>query len=478
MTDDSRFPTRSPLQGIPDSRMERLSDVARRVGGTLLGEDALLTRVISDTRQLRRGDLFVALQGEHFDGHDYVQRAASLGAAGALVSRAVDGGPGQVLAADSLEALQAYAKSWRQDFDLPLIGVTGSSGKTTTKQMLAAVCAARGPVLATEGNLNNHIGVPLTLLRLRAEHRSAVIEMGANHLGEIALLAGLARPDIGIVTQAGDAHLEGFGSRLGVARGKGELFAALDGRGVAVINRDDTYFDLWRELAGTATVLGFGLSERADVRAENIHGEPEHAPAATVFTLITPEGRQRVELPLPGRHNVLNALAAAAAGVALGLDLEAIAAGLGQVRPVAGRLNWLSTPHGARLLDDSYNANPTSLRAALDLLAGLPGERWLVLGDMRELGGDAPALHEEAGRSARALGIDRLFTVGALAQQAAAGFGAQAFHFDSADALIEALHEALAAGQAGQVALLVKGSRSSRMERVVAALTGSAVEAH
>jgi UDP-N-acetylmuramoyl-tripeptide--D-alanyl-D-alanine ligase len=349
--------------------------------------------------------------------------------------------------------------------------------------MLAAVCAARGPVLATEGNLNNHIGVPLTLLRLRQEQRSAVIEMGANHIGEIALLAGLARPDIGIVTQAGDAHLEGFGSREGVARGKGEMFTALSGalggRGIAVINRDDVYFDLWRELAGGSTVLSFGLSAQANVRAEDIHGQPEHAPTATVFSLITPQGRARVELPLPGRHNVLNALAAAAAGLALGLDVAAIAAGLGQVRPVAGRLSWMSTPQGARLLDDSYNANPTSLRAALDLLAGLPGSRWLVLGDMRELGGDEASIHEEAGRSARLLGIDRLYTVGALAQHAAAGFGAQARHFPSAEALIEAVREALGETDAGQVALLVKGSRSSRMERVVAALTGTTVaEAH
>ena len=471
---DSRLP-------IPDSsgRMEHLSGLARRVGGQLLGEDAAFARVVTDTRQLQRGDLFVALKGDRFDGHDYVLRAASLGATGSLVSQTVEGAAAQVVAADTLTALQTYAKSWRADFALPLIGVTGSSGKTTTKQMLAAVCAARGPVLATEGNFNNHIGLPLTLLRLRAGHQTAVIEMGASAGGEIALLAALARPDVGLVTQAGDAHLEGFGSREGVARGKGELFAALGGRGVAVINRDDAYFDLWRELAGGSTVLSFGLSPQAHVRAENIHGEPQHAPAVTVFTLITPQGRARVELPLPGRHNVLNALAAAAAGLALGLDVAAIADGLGEVRPVAGRLNWMRTLQGARLLDDSYNANPTSLRAALDLLAGLPGSRWLVLGDMRELGGDEAAIHEEAGRSARTLGIDRLFTVGALAQHAAAGFGSRARHFPTAEALIEALREELAAADAGQIALLVKGSRSSRMERVVAALTGNTVaEAH
>ena len=461
------------------SAMEQLSQAAQRIGASLLGADAPFERVVTDTRQLRRGDLFVALKGEHFDGHDYVLRAASLGAAGSLVSRQVEGAPSQIVAGDTLAALQDYARSWRGDFELPLIGVTGSTGKTTTKQMLAAVCAARGPVLATEGNFNNHIGVPLTLLRLRQDQRSAVIEMGANHGGEIALLADIARPDIGIITQAGDAHLEGFGSREGVARGKGELYTALGGRGVAVINRDDAYFDLWRGLAGNSTVLSFGLSAQADVRAENIQGQPEQAPTAMIFTLVTPQGRVRVELPLPGRHNVANALAAAAGGLALGLDLDDIAAGLGRMRPVSGRLSWMSTPQGARLLDDSYNANPTSLRAALELLAGLPGSRWLVLGDMRELGGDTEAMHQEAGRAARLSGIDRLYTLGPLAQHAAAAFGAQARHCTTAEALIETLREALAEVDASQVALLIKGSRSSRMERVVAALTGTTVaEAH
>ncbi|MDR3415678.1 MAG: UDP-N-acetylmuramoyl-tripeptide--D-alanyl-D-alanine ligase [Nevskia sp.] len=458
--------------------MEQLSALAHRVGGTLLGRDAEFTRVTSDTRQLQPGDLFVALKGERFDGHDYVLRAASLGAAGALVSRAVEGTVPQVLVQDTLDALQAYAQSWRADFELPVIGITGSSGKTTTKQMLAAVCAARGPVLATEGNLNNHIGVPLTLLRLRPGYRTAVIEMGANHLGEIALLAGVARPDIAVVTQAGDAHLEGFGSREGVARGKGELYTALGGRGVAVINRDDAYFELWRGFAGSAQVLSFGLSPQADVRAEHIHGVPEQAPTATAFTLVTPQGNCRVELGLPGRHNVMNALAAAAAGLALGIEPRQIAGGLARVRPVAGRLSWMHTVQGVRLLDDSYNANPTSLRAALELLAGLPGKRWLVLGDMRELGGDAAALHEEAGRHARALGIDRIYTVGELAQHAAAGFGAEARHFAGIDALIETLRDDLSGTAAGEAAVLVKGSRSSRMERVVAALTGQAAEAH
>lgn len=453
--------------------MERLSDVARRLGAERLGDDAAFARVVTDTRQIRPGDLFVALKGERFDGHDYVQRAHALGAAGAVVSRTVEGGGAQILVPDTLLALQAYAASWRRDFSLPVVGVTGSSGKTTTKQILAAVFAARGPVLATEGNLNNHIGVPLTLLRLRAEHRTAIIEMGANHGGEIALLAQLAQPDVGIVTQAGDAHLEGFGSRDGVAQAKGEMYSALHG-GVAVINADDVYAPLWRGLAADASRLSFGFSEAADVRASDLVGVPEQAPEATEFTLQAPAGSLRVRLPLPGRHNVANALAAAAAGIALGLSLEDIGAGLGRVAPVAGRLAWSRTREGARLLDDSYNANPTSLRAALALLAGLPGERRLVLGDMRELGADAEALHEDAGRAARALGIERLYTLGTLARHAADGFGTRALAFEQLEPLVEALREDLGP----QVTVLVKGSRGARMERVITLLTGASAEDH
>jgi UDP-N-acetylmuramoyl-tripeptide--D-alanyl-D-alanine ligase len=394
--------------------MERLSDLARRLGAKRVGDDAAFVRVVTDTRQLQPGDLFVALRGEHFDGHDFVLRAASLGAAGCVVARQIAGSAAQVVVPDTLRALQDYATRWRNDAQLPVVAVTGSNGKTTTKQLLAAIAAARGPVLYTEGNLNNHIGVPLTLLRLRADHRTAVIEMGANHLGEIAQLAAIARPDIGVVTMAGDAHLEGFGSREGVARGKGELFAALEG-GVAVINADDPYAPLWRSLAQRASVLSFGVDAAADVRAERV----VLTATESSFRLVTPEGHAEVRLPLPGRHNITNALAAAAAAVALAISPDAIAAGLARVQPAAGRLSWRSTREGARLLDDTYNANPSSLRAALELLATLEPPRWLVLGDMKELGADAAELHEQAGRTARQLGIDRVYTVGALAQHAA-----------------------------------------------------------
>lgn len=447
--------------------MERLSDLGRRLEAPLHGRDARFTRVTTDTRQLAPGDLFVALRGERFDGHAFLEQAHQAGAAGALVAEAQPSNLPQVIVPDTLEGLQAYAVSWRGDFHIPVVAVTGSNGKTTVKQMLAAILAQRGPVLATVGNLNNHIGVPLTLLSLREEHKTAVIEMGANHPGEIARLAEIARPDVGVVNNAGDAHLEGFGSREGVARGKGELFEALGEHGISVINADDDYAELWRGLAQGDT-LSFGLSEDADVRAVNPRGEPPEAPAAMEFELRTAEGRHGVRVPMPGLHNVRNALAAAACAVALGTDARDIAAGLLAVRPAPGRLAWRPALKGARLLDDTYNANPTSLRAGLELLATVRGRRWLVLGDMGELGRGAEQMHHAAGEEARALGIERLYTVGALAREAARGFGAGAVHFDDVGALVAEVRERLSP----EVAVLVKGSRSSRMERAVAGLTG------
>jgi len=452
--------------------MTTLADLARRVGGVLHGEDTGFARVVTDSRQLRRGDLFVALTGERFDGHDFVRRAFNLGAAGVLVARPLEGVPAQVVVASeggTLNALQAFAASWRADFSLPLIGVTGSAGKTTTKQMLAEILTALGPVLATRGNLNNHIGVPLTLCRLRAEHRVAVIEMGANHVGEIAALAALSRPNIGVVTLAGAAHLQGFGSRDGVAHAKGEMYAALDSGGVAVINADDVYAPLWRQLAGATRILSFGFDERAEIRAEAL----QLGTTQSRFTLHALQAKANVALALPGRHNVVNALVAAAAAVAAGVGVADIAAGLSRMQPVAGRGIWMQTAAGAAILDDSYNANPTAVRAALEVLAQRPGLRIAVLGDMGELGADAAELHRTVGAEARALGIDALYTLGALSVSTAHGFGEAAEHFDSMDALVAALRPQLGA----QVSVLVKGSRSARMERVVAALTGLPAEA-
>ena len=462
------------------STMETARAAAVRIGAALNGDQTLFERsfsgVSTDSRSVAPGELFVALSGPNFDGHAFVPKAVERGAAAALVSRAQDLPLPQLplpqlLVPDTLAALQAYAASWRAEFSLPLIGVTGSNGKTTVKQMLAAVLAPLGPVLATAGNYNNHIGVPLTLCRLRAEHRAAVIEMGANHRGEIAQLADIARPNIGVVTQAGDAHLEGFGSREGVARSKGELFAALADEAVAIINADDVQAPLWLELAGGSRVIRFGLSADADVRAEDIQGLPAEAPAEMHFTIHAFGARAAVRLPLPGRHNVLNALAATAAALAAGLELDQIAQGLAQVQPAGGRLSWKAGRHGTRVLDDSYNANPTSLQAALQVLAQCAPPRWVVLGDMAELGQDADELHVEAGFAARSLGVERLYSVGRYARSASVGFGRGGRDFADVDALARTLQDEIEPG----VSVLVKGSRSARMERVVAALTGSVV---
>jgi len=448
--------------------MELLSAAARRLNIELHGADARYLRVVTDTRAVQPGDLFVALKGDRFDAHDFVAEAAAKGAVGAIVSRPVEAAIAQLVVADTLLGLQQLAQSWRADFDLPLIGITGSNGKTTTKQLLAAVFAARGPVLATEGNLNNHIGVPLTLLKLRAEHRTAVVEMGASSAGEIALLARLARPGVGVVTQAGDAHLEGFGSREGVAHAKGELFEALQ-NGIAIINADDAYAGLWEKLAGDNRIVSFGFAAQAAVRAEDLLSTAE----GNRFTLLVPDGRATVHLPLPGRHNIANALAAAAAGHALGLSVSVIAGGLQNVERPKGRVVIHTTPGGARLIDDSYNANPTSLAAAMALLAKEPGHRVLVLGDMAELGPTAAELHARAGIEAKALGLNALLTLGPLSANAATAFGIGGRAFNTLDELIETLRAQLK----GATTVLVKGSRSARMERVVAALLEQHTEA-
>lgn len=445
--------------------MMMLAEACQLLDAELRHGDAEFARVVTDSRGIQPGDLFVALRGERFDAHQFVAQAHADGASAALVSEWVADGIPQLRVDDTLLGLQHLSRHWRQRFRLPVVAVTGSNGKTTSKQMLASIFAARGPVLATVGNLNNHIGVPLTLLALRAEHATAVIEMGANHHGEIASLAALAKPDIGLITQAGDAHLEGFGSREGVARAKGELFAALDG-GVAVINADDVYAPLWRQLAARASVISFGIDAAADVQAQQI----QLGVSGSRFVLRTPAGSASVNLPMPGRHNVLNALGAAACAIALGMEPEVIAAGLAQAQAAQGRLNWQQTPQGARLLDDSYNANPSSLRVGMELLAQLPGRRLLVLGGMAELGADAPQMHYAAGQLARELGLDGLFGMGPLAAEAVRGFGAGAYGFNTVDELAGALRDQLDA----DVVVLVKGSRSARMERVVAALTGDA----
>jgi len=442
----------------------RMSDVADATGGRLAGANAAIAGVSTDSRTIEPGMLFVALAGERFDGHEFVAGAARRGAAGAVVAKPVAGGLPQVVVPDTQAALTALAADWRSRSRTLVLGVGGSNGKTTTKEMLAAILAGAGPTLATRGNLNNHIGVPLTLLRLEPAHRYAVIEMGANHPGEIAALAALAKPSIALVTNAGDEHLEGFGDLAGVARAEGEMFAALGPGSTAVINADDPFCESWQATVPPGTrILRFGIDAPADVRAQAIAGRIESGAFATTFVLSVDDAEARLRLPLAGRHNVSNALAAAAAAHAAGVALAAIVAGLERVGPVSGRLQLKAGLRGSWLIDDSYNANPSSVRAGIDVLSGLPGEHWLVLGEMAELGDETAASHAGVGDYARRAGVTRLFAMGAAARYAADAFGARASWYHDAGELADALAASLEPG----VTALVKGSRVNRLERVV-----------
>jgi UDP-N-acetylmuramoyl-tripeptide--D-alanyl-D-alanine ligase len=441
----------------------RLSEVAAVTAGRLAGADIAFAGVSIDSRTLNPGELFFALRGERFDGHAFVTIAAGRGAAGAVVEKAGDAPIAQIVVTDAIVALAALAQAWRKRFDATVIGVGGSNGKTTTKELLASILAGAGPTLATRGNLNNHLGVPLTLLRLESGHRFAVIEMAANHPGEIAALAGLALPAIALVTNAGDEHLEGFGDLAGVAQAEGEMFAALTDTGVAVINADDPFHELWQKMARSARQIHFGIAAAAEVRATGLQGHIESGAFVTVFTLVIGAEQARVRLRLAGRHNVMNALGAAAAAHAAGVSLPVIVAGLERVSPVNGRLQLKAGPRGSWLIDDSYNANPSSVRAGIDVLCSLPGEHWLVLGEMAELGSHTEASHTGIGDYARRAGVTRLFAIGAAARLAVASFGAHGGWFEDAGRLADAVGAGLDSG----VTVLVKGSRVNRLERVV-----------
>jgi len=442
----------------------RLSEVAAATGGRLAGEDAAFAGVSIDSRTLAPGMLFVALAGERFDGHSFLDAARAGGAAGALVARPAATALPQVVVGDTQAALTALAAAWRARSGALVLGVGGSNGKTTTKELLAAVLSGAGPTLATRGNLNNHIGVPLTLLRLEPPHRYAVIEMGANHPGEIAALAALARPAIALVTNAGDEHLEGFGDLAGAARAEGEMFAALGSDGTAVVNADDPFCELWLSLVPRgARILRFAIEAAADVRAQAISGRIEAGGFATHFVLSLAGAQARVRLPLAGRHNVMNALGAAAAAHAAGVPLPAIVAGLERTQPVSGRLQLKAGLRGSWLIDDSYNANPSSVRAGIDVLCALPGEHWLVLGEMAELGGETAASHLGVGDYARRAGVTRLFAMGAASRHAVDAFGTRAGWYAGAAELADAVAGSLEPG----ITVLVKGSRVNRLERVV-----------
>ncbi len=440
-----------------------LGEAALLLEAEFSGADAVFAAVGTDSRRLSADALFVALSGPNFDGHDFVPIARQMGARAALVSRWVADPLPQLRVADTRLALGRLAAAWRARFTGPLIALTGSNGKTTLKEMLAAILRQRGPTLATEGNLNNDIGVPLTLLRLNADHVCAVIEMGANHHGEIAYLTGLARPDVAIINNAGPCHLEGFGDVAGVARGKGEIFQGLGSAGVAIVNRDDPYADYWVGLNPGRRMIDFGLDRPAAVSARVLDA------AINRFRLIAPAGETEVRLPLPGRHNIRNALAAAAGALAAGVALEDIRRGLESLRDVGGRLQRLRGRHGGVVIHDAYNANPASLAAALHTVGAGPERKWLVLGDMRELGPVAGEMHAQSGREARTVGFERLYALGEHSRAAVAAFGKGGQHFADVESLVVELNRDLGSGAEPPV-VLVKGSRGMRMERVVKAL--------
>ncbi|MBW4052750.1 MAG: UDP-N-acetylmuramoyl-tripeptide--D-alanyl-D-alanine ligase [Proteobacteria bacterium] len=458
-----------------------MGNLARACGGRLEGADRAFGGVSSDSRTLSAGDLFIALRGPRFNGHEFVGAALAAGAAGALVDAPQPAALAQIVVADTQAALSRAGHAWREALAIAVIGVAGSNGKTTAKEMTAAILSRAGSTLATRGNLNNHIGVPLTLLRLEPGHRFAVIEMGANRAGEVAELVKVARPTVGLITNAGAEHLEGFGSLEGVARAEGETVAGLAAEATAILNADDEFVSLWRGMT-PARVVTFGIASAADFRASDLRTTLDANGFLTRFRLSSPLGEADIELHVGGRHNVANALGAAAAAAAAGATLEHIAAGLGAMRPVPGRLQLKRAACGAWIIDDSYNANPSSVRAGIEVLAQVEGRRWLVLGDMAELGEFAADAHAQIGAFARERGVERLLATGSLAALAVERFGAGGQWFPDTEALTHELLRTLAAESAApgaepwtaNVRLLVKGSRVNRLERVVAALVGRA----
>lgn len=443
----------------------RIADVASFIEAKSMGSNVPFRGVSTDTRTLQPGDLYVALSGERFDGHDFIEQAMEKGAAAVLVSRAPQQQIPYLLVDDTTKALGKLALYNRRQFKNPVIAVTGSSGKTTVKEMISNILRQQGEVLFTRGNLNNHIGAPLTLLRL-SQQDAAVIELGASGIGEIRYTGELACPDVGVITNAAAAHLEGFGSLEGVVQTKGEMVDVVSEKGTVILNADSPYFATWRERAGQKKVLAFGVADNADVRATNLQVDDA---GRYRFALVTPQGNSQVQLPVMGQHNVGNACAAAAACLAAGVALPVVVAGLESFSGVSGRLVEKAGLNGAVVIDDTYNANPASLRAAIDVLVSRPGQHILVLGDMAELGAESHRAHAEIGVYANSKGVDMLLACGAYSRSAVDAFDNGGHWFSSADNLIKFLTTQLKPG----VTALVKGSRSARMELVVQAVTQS-----
>ena len=444
----------------------RLSELAAAIGAHLVGEDRGFVGVVADSRKLDAGQLFIALRGERVDGHDFVADVASRGAAAAVVERELDVPLPQLIVANADIALAEIARVWRARARATIVGITGSNGKTTLKTLVHSILSRAGRCHVNPGNLNNEIGLPLSLCALDAEADFAVCEMGAGKPGDITYLARIARPRISIVNNVGAAHLERMGSLRGVAETKGAIYSALPSDGVAVINAEDAFSAYFRGLAGKRAQCSFALDREADVRGQILASDA----ASQRLVIDTRAGSITLTLPLPGRHNALNAVAATALALAAGATLDQVRLGLETATAVSGRLVRKPLANGATLIDDSYNANPASMRAAIDTLRAQPSPRWLVIGDMKELGADAAELHHGIGAYARERGIDGFYAVGELSRHACAGYGAGARHFETQQDLIDALRADLVAG----VTLLTKGSRSSAMDRVANAISSQA----
>ncbi len=443
--------------------MMRLSEAAAMLGVPFSGSDAGVMRVSTDSRSIQPGDLFIALRGEKFDGGRFAAQALQQGAAGVVLDRAQAPDMAAAIRVDDTRlALGKLAAAWRRRFAVPVVAITGSNGKTTVKEMLAAILrmetGVEDSVLHTEGNLNNDIGLPLMLLRLRDTHQYAVLEMGMNHAGEIDYLTRLASPDVALVNNALTAHIGFLGSVENIARAKGEIFNGLSDAGIAVFNADDPHAGLWRGINARRCVIDFGLRQPAAIR-----GRYQPGGFGSVLSLTLPNATLDITLQVPGEHNAMNALAAAASAFALDVSSRSIVAGLAGFTGVKGRLQRKAALYGSTFIDDTYNANPDSVKAALAVLAQQAGTKILVLGDMGELGADAAAMHAQIGLAARAAGVDRLLALGDLTKETVGAFGAGAMHFERIQELLAELENALAA----DTTVLVKGSRFMQMERVV-----------
>lgn len=438
------------------------SDIATALSAQLIGADIAVNSVSTDSRNIQPGDLFIALQGPNFDGHKFAEEVVNKGACALVVTRHLDVPVPQLIVADTRLALGQLGALVKSRLKVKTVAVTGSVGKTTVKEMMAAILSRIGNVLATAGNFNNEIGVPLTLLRLNESHNFAVMELGANHLGEIAYTSSLVKPDVAMITIVAPAHIEGFGDIFGVARAKGEIYSGLSAGGTAILPLDSEYHSYWLPKVQHLHVQSFSATQHADIYADNIELDAE---GCAGFELHTPKGHCFVQLTIPGKHNVHNALAATAGVLALGASLTDVQLGLAAMQPVKGRINVYQPKPGMRIIDDTYNANVESAKAAIDLLAAYGGQRYLVLGDMGELGPDARIYHEEVGIYAKQAGINGLFTLGVLSQNASEQFHQHGAHFSSRDHLLPKLHSLLQSKE--DVSILVKGSRSARMELVV-----------